>query len=84
MKTCSVYHWNHNKNKAENKCILLQYRYLFISLFIFGYKTLFVCAKDMICLRIAVPAYCLNIFRSIFGVLFFLLIKKLILGCKTI
>ena len=24
MKTCSEYHWNQNRNKAENKCCSLQ------------------------------------------------------------
>ena len=82
MKTCSVYHWNQNRNKAENKCSSLQQRYLFICLF--DYKALFVCLKDRICPRMAIPVYCFNIFGSVFGVLFCLLIKKLILGCKTL
>ena len=34
--------------------------------------------------RMAIPAYCFSIFESIFGVLFCLLIQKLILGCETI
>ena len=38
----------------------------------------------MACLKIATPDYCFNIFGSIFDVLFCLLIKKLILGSKTI
>ena len=57
--------------------------YLF-TVFIFNPKPLFVCVKDRVCLKVAIPAYCFNIFGSIFGVLFCLLIKKLILGCKTI
>ena len=56
--------------------------YLFICLF--DCKALFVCIKDRTCPRIAIPVYCFNIFGSIFGVLFCLLIKKLILGCKTV
>ena len=32
-------------------------------------KKLFVLVKDMTCLKIAIPAYCLNIFGSIFGYL---------------
>ena len=24
MKTCSLYHWNHNRSKSENKCSSLQ------------------------------------------------------------
>ena len=82
MKTCSVYHWNQNRNKAKNKCSLLLYKYLFICLF--DYKALFVCVKDRTCLRMAIPAYCFSIFGSIFGVLFCLLIKKFILGSNTI
>ena len=82
MRTCSVYHWNQNRNKAENKCSLLQKRYLFICLF--GFKALFVCAKDRTCLRMAIPDYCFIIFGSTFGALFFLAIKKLILECDTI
>ena len=57
--------------------------YLF-TVFIFNSKPLFVCVKDRVCLKVAIPAYCFNIFGSIFGVLFCLLIKKLILGSKTI
>ena len=82
IKTCSLYHWNQNRNKAKNKCSLLQYKYLFICLF--DYKALFVCVKDRTCLRMAIPAYCFSIFGSIFGVLFCLLIKKFILGSDTI
>ena len=55
MKTCSVYHWNQNRNKAENKCSSLQQRYLFIC--VFDYKALFVCVKDRTCLRMAISAY---------------------------
>ena len=78
-KTCSVYHWNH-RNKTENKCSSLQQRQLFICLFHF--KNLFVCVKYSTCLRMAIPVYCFNIFGSIFGVLFCVLIKKLILDIK--
>ena len=81
MKTCSVYHWNQNRNKAENKCSSLQQRYLFICLF--DYKALFVCLKDRTCLRMAIPAYFFNIFGSIFGA-FICVLKKLILECDTI
>ena len=35
-----------------------------------------VCVKDRTCLRMAIPTYCLCIFGSIFGDLYFLLIKK--------
>ena len=50
------YHWDQNRNKAENKCSSLQYRYSFICLFICNYKALFVCVKDRTCLRRAIPA----------------------------
>ena len=82
MKTCSGYHWNQNRNEAGNKCSSMQWRYLFICLF--DYKALFFCVKDRTCLRMTIPAYCFSIFGSIFGVLFCLLIKKLILECDTI
>ena len=82
MEICSVYQWNQNWNKAENKCSALHYRYLFIGLF--DYKALFVCGKETACLRMAIPAYCFSICGSIFGALFCLLIKRLILGCETI
>ena len=82
IKTCSVYYWNQNRNKTDNKRSSLQWRYLFICLF--DYKALFACVKDKPCLRMAIPAYCFSIFGSIFGALFCLLIKKLILGCDTI
>ena len=82
MKTCSVYHWNQNRNKAENKCSSLQQRYLFTCFF--GFKAFLVCIKDRTYLRMAITAYCFSIFGSIFGALFCLLIKKLILECDTI
>ena len=81
MRICSVYYWNQNRNKAENKCSSLQKMYLFIGLF--DYKALFVCVKDRTCLRMAIPAYRFSIFGSIFGALFCLLIEKLILECDT-
>ena len=56
---------------------------VFIDL-LFDYKALLVCVKDRTWLRIPIPAYCFDIFGSIFGILFCLLIEKLILVCKTI
>ena len=56
---------------------------VFIDL-LFDYKALFVCVQDRTWLRILIPAYCFDIFGSIFGILFCLLIEKLILVCKTI
>ena len=41
---------------------------VFVCLSIFNYKALFVCVKDRTCLKIAIPAYCFNIFGSGFGV----------------
>ena len=58
------------------------FMYMF-TVFTFNSKTLFVCVKGRVCLKVAIPVY-FNIFRSIFGVLFCLLIKKLILGSKII
>ena len=75
IKTCSVYHWNQNRNKGENKCSSLQRGI---------YLCLFVCVKDSTYLRMAIPAYCFSIFGLIFDVFFRLLIKKIILGCETI
>ena len=49
-----------------------------ICLSIFDYKPLFVCVKDRACLRIAIPAYCFNIFGSFFGILFCILYLVLI------
>ena len=57
--------------------------YLFAVL-IFNSKALLACVKNRVCLKVTIPAYCFNIFGSIFGVMFCLLIKKLILGSKTI
>ena len=54
------------------------------SISLFDCKALFVCLKDRTCLRMAILAYCFSIFGSIFGALFCLLIKKLILECDTI
>ena len=55
-----------------------------IYLCIFNYKSLFLCVKDRASLKVSIPAYCFNFFGSIFGVFFFLLIIKWILGSKTI
>ena len=41
--------------------------------FIFNYKALLNFVNNKACLKIAMAAYCLNIFGSIFGVLFYLL-----------
>ena len=57
--------------------------YLF-TVFIFNYKAVFVGVKDRLFLKVAIPAYYFNIFGSIFGVLFCLPFKKLILRSKTI
>ena len=35
--------------------------YLF-TVFIFNHKALFVCEKDRACIKIAIPAYCFDIF----------------------
>ena len=61
-----------------------QANFCWVFFFIFDYKVLFVCVKDKTCLRMAIPAHYFNIFGSIFGVLFCLIIKKLIVGIKTI
>ena len=81
IKTCSVYHWNQNRNKAEKMQFIAVevFIYLFIWL-----QTLFVCVKDRTCLRMAILAYCFSICGSIFDALFSLLFKKLILECDTI
>ena len=44
---------------------------------------MFIFVKNSTCLRIAISAYCFIIFRSTPGVLFCLVIKKLILGQKN-
>ena len=57
---------------------------IYLSVYLYLIIKLFVCVKGRTCLRIVTPPYCFNIFGSIFGFLFCLLIKKLILGCNTI
>ena len=57
-------------------------RVIYLSLYLIIKLCLFVQRTGR--LRIATPACCFNIFGSIFGVVFCFLIKKLILGCKTI
>ena len=42
------------------------------TLFMFNYKVLFIWVKERACLKIAIPAYCFNIF----GVLFCYLLKS--------
>ena len=83
MKTCSVYIGIRTGTRQRINVQQFIAVEVFICLFIFDYKALFVCVKDRTCLRIAIPVYCFNIFGSIFVVLFSLLIKKLILGNKT-
>ena len=71
MKTCSVCHWNQNKQgRGPLQFITLE---IFIYLPVYLYRT--------------VEQYqptALTFFGSVFGVLFCLLIRKLILGSKTI
>ena len=43
-----------------------------------------VCVKDRTYQKMAIPAYCFRIFGTVFGALFCLLIKKLILECDSI
>ena len=74
------------QKQAREKMQLIEvevFIYLF-TVFSFNSKALLVCVKDRVYLKVAIPAYCCNIFGSIFGVLYCLLIKKLILGNKTI
>ena len=47
-------YWNPKLNKVVNKFSSLQYRYLFMYLFIFDYMVLSVCVKDKTCLRTVV------------------------------
>ena len=49
---------------------------IYLSVYLYFIIKLLVCVKDSVCLRIAIPAYCINIFGSIFGILFCLLIGK--------
>ena len=83
MKTCSVYHWNQSRKWQAINAVHCS-RGIFSSVFFYLIIKLFVYVKDRTCLRIAKPANYFNIFGSIFGVLFCLLIKKLILGSKAI
>ena len=46
--------------------------FIYLRLFMFDYGALFVCVTDRTCLRIVIPLYCFNIFRSLFGFLFYL------------
>ena len=56
--------------------------YLFTYYFIFDYTALVIRVKDRACLKIATPVYCFYIFRSVSGVLFCFLDRKLILVVK--
>ena len=58
------------------------FTYMF-TIFIFNYNAQFVCVKDKAYLRIAIPAHCFNILDQ-FCYLICLVIKKVILGGKTI
>ena len=59
--------------------VVEEFTYL-CTVFIYNYNAPFVCVKGRLCLKIELPAYCFNIFGSIFGVFLFLFINKLILG----
>ena len=80
MKTCSIIGIRTVTSQRINA--VLCSRGIYLSAYLYLIIKLFVCVKDRICLRIAIPAYYFNIFGSIFGVLLFLLIKKLILELK--
>ena len=84
MKTCSVYWYQNRKSQRINAVDRSRGIYISVYSIIFNSKAQFVCVKDRVCLKVAIPAYCFTIFGSMFGVLFCLLIKKLILGSKTI
>ena len=58
--------------------------FICLRLFIFDYRARFVCVTDSTRLKVSVTAYYFTIFRSIFGLLFCLLDKKLILESKLI
>ena len=70
--------------REEMQFIVVEVFIYLFTVFTFNHKVLFICVKDRASLKIAIPAYCFNIFGSIFGVLFCLLLQKLILGSKTI
>ena len=57
--------------------------YFVLSVYLFLIIELFAFVKERSYLRIAMPVICYNIFGSIFGVLLFLLTRKLMLS-KTI
>ena len=74
-----------NRNTAENKCRPFQWRYLFICLFTFDYKALFVWVKDRTCIKIAISAFAASTFLNQFLVLFcYVYLLKSLLGNKTI
>ena len=82
MKTCSVYWYQNRKSQRINAVDRSRGIYVSVYSIIFNSKAQFVCVKDRVCLKVAIPAYCFTIFGSMFGVLFCLLIKKLLLGSK--
>ena len=70
------------QNEAHTKQFVAVEVFIYLYVFVFYYKCLFVCETDTACPRIAKPAYCFIIFRSVFGLLFCLRDRKLILGSK--
>ena len=83
MKTCSVCHWNQNKQgRGPLQFITLE---IFIYLPVYLYRTVELCllVKETAIEKQYQPT-ALTFFGSVFGVLFCLLIRKLILGSKTI
>ena len=88
METYSKYIFG-TRTETRHKIYEVYYSrgiYLFIYLSVFDYKAQFVSKKDEKCLRItiATKSYCVNIYPSMFGVLFCLLDRNVILGERKI
>ena len=63
MKTCSAYHWNRIGTETRQRINAVHCgRGIYLSLIYLIIK-LFVCIKDRTWLRMAIPAYCFNIFE---------------------
>ena len=74
------------RTEARQRIIEVHYIevFIYLSACLFLIIELLVFVKQRTYLRIAILAYCFNIFGSAFGVLFCLLTRKLMLRSKTI
>ena len=84
-KPVSILVSKQKQDREQMQLIKVEILIYLLTAFIFNSKALLFCVKDRVWLKVSIPAYSFIIFGSIFvGFFFGLLIKKSILGSKTI